>query len=767
MPSQKNTMKKATLPKWIANFLLITGLGLIIFSLAQIVFWERNNINPKTAASDSLLEISQLIIDDVNRVVSPAMERGRKLTRSPQFIKALENNDLDKLTEICNQNITDSTEIDALAFFNATGELITINTVYADGTPIPPSRIDRIFNQDFANRNIITSCIENDVQFEALEFQTQCDITPALFDSSGLSIAHSLPVFNIEGKQIGVLSTRLMFNRISDVIHTREIAGGTGQAHFITDQGGYFDESINRGQTQSPFSNEELEHYTSALINDTAGEILVKREDQFLLFLRASTLKTLNGGGIQLLVSVPVKWLQREARLEGKIEAGICAVFGFILIILSILTRIVVSSKEQNAQLQRISNDLVTAKELADQANKSKTEFLANMSHEIRTPMTAILGFADTIREHEDISHAPKQRIDAIDTIKRNGEHLLDIINDILDLSKIEANKLNVETIRCSPIQIIAEIKSLMHARATLKNIQLKFEFESGIPKIIQSDPTRLRQILINLTGNAIKFTESGTVCIRISLVQSDDDNSLNKPLIQFEIIDTGIGFSEDQFGNLFTAFAQADSSTTRNYGGTGLGLSISKKLANMLGGDITAISTIGKGSTFRVQVETGPLEGVEILKNPSADLLSVPMRIEHSNAPTPKLNSRILLAEDGPDNQKLISFVLKNAGASVTVVENGKLALNAALDAKSKGKPFDIILMDMQMPIMDGYQATSQLRQRHYSGPIIALTAHAMSSDRAKCLEAGCTDFATKPINRQILYELIQMHTNPNRSAA
>ena len=186
-----------------------------------------------------------------------------------------------------------------------------------------------------------------------------------------------------------------------------------------------------------------------------------------------------------------------------------------------------------------------------------------------------------------------------------------------------------------------------------------------------------------------------------------------------------------------------------------------------MLGGDITAISTIGKGSTFRVQVETGPLEGVEILKNPSADLLSVPMRIEHSNAPTPKLNSRILLAEDGPDNQKLISFVLKNAGASVTVVENGKLALNAALDAKSKGKPFDIILMDMQMPIMDGYQATSQLRQRHYTGPIIALTAHAMLSDRAKCLEAGCTDFATKPINRQILYELIQKYTNENRCAA
>ncbi|MBN1909771.1 MAG: phosphate ABC transporter substrate-binding protein PstS family protein [Pirellulales bacterium] len=392
--------------------------------------------------------------------------------------------------------------------------------------------------------------------------------------------------------------------------------------------------------------------------------------------------------------------------------------------------------------------DFVEARLAAEASNRAKSEFLANMSHELRTPMTAILGFTDILVE----GVTDREQLDAATTIKQNGEYLLGIVNDILDLSRIEAGKVTVERIPCSPCRILTQVASLMRVRAEAQGLPLEIAYEGMIPLSIQSDPVRLRQVLVNLVGNAIKFTEVGKVRLAARLLDAQSD----QPKMQFEIIDTGIGMSEQQIAKLFKPFSQADASATRKHGGAGLGLMISKRLAEKLGGDITVKSAPGKGSTFTVTIDAGSLEGIRLLESPDDVDLPREEREEGDTASESRLDCRVLLAEDGPDNQRLIAFVLRKAGADVTLAENGKIALDLALESQEKGQPFDVILMDMQMPVMDGYTATGKLRQAGYTAPIIALTAHAMKNDRAKCLEAGCDDYMTKPVERNKLIALV-----------
>ncbi|MCB9849641.1 MAG: response regulator [Phycisphaerales bacterium] len=404
----------------------------------------------------------------------------------------------------------------------------------------------------------------------------------------------------------------------------------------------------------------------------------------------------------------------------------------------------------KNHALEATMEQLQIATHDAEAASRSKSDFLANMSHEIRTPMTAILGFTDVLRSTADDQISVAQRKDAIETIERNGTYLLQIINDILDISKIEAGKLDVQNIRTPLVPVIAEICSLMKVRADLKNLPFSLAYTESIPECIHTDPIRLKQILVNLIGNAVKFTESGSVKLVVGFDSSDAESK-----IHFDVIDTGPGMTRAQLDKLFKPFTQVDTSATRSFGGTGLGLAISRRLAMMLGGSLTVASEPGKGSRFRITVSTGPLDGIRMLDNP---LEATSIKAEPAPAKKDtvlQLNCRILLAEDGVDNQRLIAHVLRKAGADVTVVENGKLAVEAALGSAedypgdSALLPFDVILMDMQMPVMDGYQATQVLRERGYTGPIIALTAHAMIGDRERCIEAGCSDYDTKPIDR------------------
>ena len=409
-------------------------------------------------------------------------------------------------------------------------------------------------------------------------------------------------------------------------------------------------------------------------------------------------------------------------------------------------------------ELASTNVELSRAETQAVAGTKAKGEFLANMSHEIRTPMTAILGFTENMLD-PDLSESA--RLNALHTVHRNGRHLLQIINDILDLSKIEAGKLEVERIRCSPVQVVADVESLMRVWAEAQGLALIIEFKGPIPETIETDPTRLKQILVNLVGNAIKFTKKGEVRLLTQCLDSDPMTGTGavQPRLEFDVMDTGIGIPPEQIGKLFESFVQADSTTTRKFGGTGLGLSISKSLANALGGDVRLESQPGKGSTFRVTVATGPLDGVKMLVEPvSTSVVAMePAKADANSGQATPLDCRILLVEDGVDNQRLISHVLKKAGAEVTVKENGSLAVDAALAACEEGSPFDCILMDMQMPVMDGYEATALLRQKGYAGPIIALTAHAMESDRKKCLGVGCDEYATKPIDRKKLIETIR----------
>src|SRR5205085_1283409 len=307
--------------------------------------------------------------------------------------------------------------------------------------------------------------------------------------------------------------------------------------------------------------------------------------------------------------------------------------------------------------------------------------------------------------------------------IRLNSEYLLQLIDDILDFSKIEAGKLTTEMLSCSPHALLSEVASLMRVQAASRSLALTVQYTGTIPERIQTDPTRLRQILINLVGNAIKFTSSGEVTIRCQLERSGDDPG---GFLVFDVCDTGIGMRAEEIEQLFQPFAQADNSTTRRFGGTGLGLAISYRLAQALGGRIEVESEVGVGSRFRVYVATGPLENVRLLQQ--APGTEQEKRFESASSTANKSlleGRRILVAEDGSDNQYLISFYLRRAGAEVEVVENGRLAVERACSATDSATPVDVILMDMQMPEMDGYTATAQLRKRGFDRPIIALTAH------------------------------------------
>jgi signal transduction histidine kinase/AmiR/NasT family two-component response regulator len=396
----------------------------------------------------------------------------------------------------------------------------------------------------------------------------------------------------------------------------------------------------------------------------------------------------------------------------------------------------------------------------AESATRAKSEFLANMSHEIRTPMTAILGYSDTLLDGD---LEPAERVTAIQTIRRNGEHLLRIINDILDLSKIEAGHMLVENIPASLCELNADVSSLLLPKMSTKGLRFEVVYLSKVPETIRTDPIRLRQILINLLGNAIKFTKEGEIRLQVELLLDEPE-----PLLQFDIIDSGIGMSAEQQEALFQAFRQADTSTTRRFGGTGLGLVISRKLARLLGGDLYVLQSIpGQGTSFRVLVKTGSLDGINMVETTAESTVVRPLKSTEGDKSLGQC--RLLLAEDGEDNQRLIGHILRRAGAEVEVVGNGELAVQAALDAGELGCPFDVVLMDMQMPVMDGYEATRQLRERGYERPIVALTANAMESDRARCVRAGCTDFASKPIHRGKLFELLRslLAQEPLESAA
>ncbi|MBW8039353.1 MAG: response regulator [Planctomycetes bacterium] len=410
--------------------------------------------------------------------------------------------------------------------------------------------------------------------------------------------------------------------------------------------------------------------------------------------------------------------------------------------------------EQANRQLEDSVERANMMAEEAVVADLAKSQFLANMSHEIRTPMNAIIGFSEVLAE-EGLSNEQKHHVDII---RESAENLLELINDILDFSKIAAGKLNIEITDCSLEHLFAVVESLMRPAAKEKNLAFEILQCSQLPAQIRTDPVRLRQCLINLINNAIKFTEKGHVYVNVSMEEVDEYGT-PKPYIRFDVEDTGIGIPPEKQELIFDTFVQADGAATRRYGGTGLGLTITKQLAQLLNGKLSVASEEGKGSVFTLVVPAN----VDVKSQPLFEKYDLISRLEHEPDPLEKdkFVGRVLVAEDSPTNQVLISLLLKRKGLDVTVVENGKDAVDKAL-----AQSFDLIFMDIQMPKMNGYDATKSLRKNGVTIPIVALTAHAMKGDKQKCLSAGCSDYLAKPLNREKLVQIIRKYLSSKSEA-
>ncbi len=407
---------------------------------------------------------------------------------------------------------------------------------------------------------------------------------------------------------------------------------------------------------------------------------------------------------------------------------------------------------------KRDEEEIRRAKEQAEAASRAKGEFLANMSHEVRTPMAAVLGYADMLLD-PGLSRAARDG--ALQAIRRNGSHLLQLISDILDLSKVEAGEIELDRVAYSPWRLTLEVVSALRGLAVEKGVALQAHAVGRLPGLGVMDPTRVRQVLMNLVGNAIKFSGPGSpVSIRVG-VDAEGPGGAGGATLRLEVEDRGIGMTAEQVGQVFAPFRQADASTTRKFGGTGLGLSISRRLVEAMGGSIAVASQFGRGSRFAVSlpiaVEPGAAGWIEADELALAPRSLPPAAGPDDRPAPPMLAGRVLLAEDSPDNRRVLLYHLRRMGLDVEAVENGRDAVDRALVGG-----FDLVLMDMQMPVLDGYDATRSLRRSGSRVPIIALTAHALIEDREKCLRAGCAEYLTKPVEPRVLARVLARFLPP-----
>jgi signal transduction histidine kinase/DNA-binding response OmpR family regulator len=394
---------------------------------------------------------------------------------------------------------------------------------------------------------------------------------------------------------------------------------------------------------------------------------------------------------------------------------------------------------------------LEDARRDAERAGRAKSHFLANVSHELRTPLTAILGFAELVAERWR-ARADSPLLESLRTIRRSGRQLLDVINDLLDLAKIEAGSLGIESIELELGPLLADALAPLRAGASEKGLALEVALDTPLPERALGDPTRIRQVLANLASNALKFTERGRIAVTAGVVGGAERR------LRIAVSDTGCGIPAEHLPNLFTPFHQVDASATREHGGRGLGLALCRRLAELMGGAMQVTSEPGVGSTFTLELPLRELPGTRTIA-----ALPEPGRAATGAG---ALRARVLLAEDGADNRRLIGHVLREAGAEVETADDGQRAVELGVAALERGQAYDVILMDLEMPVLDGVGATRALREAGYTAPIVALTAHSLTDERERCLAAGFTDLASKPINRSVLLgQIAALCEKPHRT--
>ena len=438
--------------------------------------------------------------------------------------------------------------------------------------------------------------------------------------------------------------------------------------------------------------------------------------------------------------------VQKETALKAYEEAiernesiyWVAILSGSTAVLLTIFVAFVVVRRTVHAEA-----GLEEARVAAQTATEMKSQFLANMSHEIRTPLTAVIGYADTMLEQnvseEDRNHTARR-------ILNNGKHLLHVINDVLDISKIEAGQLSMEMLSISQLKLIMDVEWLIGSAIREEGLDFNVIYEFPLPEHIETDPTRLKQVLLNLLGNARKFTSEGSISLIVRYLE-------DKKQMCYEVSDTGIGMTPEEQSKLFKAFSQADESTTRQFGGTGLGLCISRQLAQMLGGDLKCESVKGRGSRFTVTIDANVTSETRFIDSLDESTTQQDF-LKHREVPS--LAGDVLLAEDNPDNQRLISMYIRNTGAEVEVVGNGQEAVEHAV-----ARQYDLIIMDMQMPVMGGAEAVKWLRDIGNRTPIAMLTANAMKEEKDRCVGLGASEFLTKPIDKQAFYNVLERYLN------